>query len=218
MESEFWHDRWQKQEIGFHQTETHDLLEKYWPTLGLPQGSAVFVPLCGKSLDMVWLVQQGHKVIGAELSAIAVDAFFAERGLVPQEKAVGSFTVKSAGPYELWLGDVFEMPGDAVAEIAGTYDRAALIAFPPEMKPRYAEKLTALQPAKAPILLITLDFDQSQMAGPPFTTPRTQVESFYGNRFEITELENRDALVRDPFLEKRGLKALQEHVYRLRRK
>ncbi len=83
MDPAFWQERWKNQDIGFHQPEFHALLQKYWSRLDLRPGSPVFVPLCGKSLDMVWLAQQGHRVIGAELSELAIDDFFAERGLDP---------------------------------------------------------------------------------------------------------------------------------------
>lgn len=136
MDPTFWRERWQKKEIGFHQPAYHTLLLKHWPQLQLAPGSRVFVPLCGKSLDMVWLAEQGHRVVGAELSELAVDEFFAERGLAPTVRTVGNFTVKAAGPYELWCGDIFELPREAVADVAGVYDRAALIALPPDLQQR----------------------------------------------------------------------------------
>ncbi|MCZ7593781.1 MAG: hypothetical protein M5U16_01845 [Hyphomicrobium sp.] len=147
MDPTFWRERWRNQEIGFHQPDFHALLQEHWPRLALPQGSPVFVPLCGKSLDMVWLAQQGHRVIGAELSELAVDSFFSERGLAPAMRQAGGFTIKSAGPYELWCGDVFEMPREAAGDVAGVYDRAALIALPPPLQGRYATKLKEIVPA-----------------------------------------------------------------------
>jgi thiopurine S-methyltransferase len=104
-------------------------LQLYWPRLGLKAGSEVFVPLCGRSLDMVWLAEQGHRVIGAELSQIAIDEFFAERGLTPEVATRAGFTIKSTGAFELWCGDFFDLPPRAVAGVAGAYDRASLIAF-----------------------------------------------------------------------------------------
>ena len=154
MDPDFWRDRWQRQDIGFHQAESHDQLRRHWPALGIAPGSPVFVPLCGKSLDMVWLAGQGHRVIGAELSEIAIDDFFAERGLVPAVRNEGSFRVKTAEAYELWCGDIFDLPQGAVAGVAGVYDRAALVAFPAELQPRYAAKLKELVPPAAPILLV----------------------------------------------------------------
>jgi thiopurine S-methyltransferase len=216
MDTTFWRERWQNKDIGFHQRDIHELLQKHWPQLGLAAGSQVFVPLCGKSLDMVWLAEQGHRVIGAELSEIAIDEFFAERGLEPAGRQVGNFVVKSAGAYELWCGDIFELPPDAVSGVAGVYDRAALVAFPADLQTRYAAKLKQLVPAGAPALLITLDYDAQRMTGPPFAVPRDQVDCLFADSYAITELECRDALDLNPRFRQRGLTALEEHALLLR--
>jgi thiopurine S-methyltransferase len=217
MDPEFWLARWQKQEIGFHQASVHDLLQTHWACLGLERGASVFVPLCGKSLDMAWLAGEGHRVVGAELSEIAIDEFFAERGLKPTVRTVGRFIVKSAEAYELWCGDIFELPRQAVASVAGVYDRAALIAFPPAMQERYAATLKALLPARAPILLIALDCDPTRMQGPPFATPRTQVHRLFTDSYDVEEVACRSALEQNPRFKERGLTALEECVYLLRR-
>lgn len=216
MDRNFWHERWQKKETGFHQPTVNDLLQLYWPRLGLEAGSEVFVPLCGRSLDMVWLAEQGHRVIGAELSQIAIDEFFAERGLTPEVSTHAGFTIKSADAFELWCGDFFELPPRAVAGMASTYDRASLIAFPAAMQGRYAAKLKELTRAKVPLLLITLDYDQNQMAGPPFSTPRDRVHDLFADRYEIEELACRSALEQNPRLTQRGLTSLEECAYVLR--
>jgi len=214
---DFWRERWQKKEIGFHQPVIHDLLQKHWPPLELAASSQVFVPLCGKSLDMVWLAETGQRVIGAELSEIAIDEFFAERELEPAVREAGNFVVKSAGAYELWCGDIFELPPETVADVAGVYDRAALVAFPADLQQRYAAKLKELLPAAAPILLVTLDYDSERMTGPPFAVPRTQVDRLFADSHAITELERRDALALNPRFRQRGLAALDEYAYVLRK-
>jgi len=216
VDANFWRERWQNKDIGFHQPVIHDLLQKHWPQLGLAAGSPVFVPLCGKSLDMVWLAEQGHRVIGAELSEIAIDDFYSERGLEPAVRGVGNFTVKSAGAYQLWCGDIFELPREAVTDVAGIYDRAALVAFPADLQERYAAKLTELTPANAPILLVTLDYESERMAGPPFAVPRAQVDRLFSKSYAITELECRNALDTNPRFRQRGLTALEECAFVLR--
>lgn len=218
MDPSFWHDRWENQDIGFHQADIHALLPVYWPRLQLASDAPVFVPLCGKSLDMVWLAQQGHRVIGAELSQRAIDDFFAERGLTPTPRACGSFIVKSAGPYELWGGDIFELPHEAVAGVAGVYDRAALIALPHALREQYAETLASLLPATARMLLITLEYEQSQMAGPPFSVPGDEVRALFSGNYACDELECRDVLDGHPHFKQRGLTALRECAFLLHRK
>lgn len=216
MDPNFWHERWQKKETGFHQPAVNDLLQLYWSRLGLEAGSKVFVPLCGRSLDMVWLADQGHRVIGAELSQIAIDEFFTERGFAPATSTNASFNVKSAGPFEIWCGDFFDLPTSATAGVAGVYDRASLIAFPAAMQGRYAAKLKELAPPESPLLLITLDYDQKQMTGPPFATPRSQVHSLFADRYKIEELACQSALEQSPRLMQRGLTSLEVCAYALR--
>lgn len=217
MEPEFWHGRWEQKDIGFHQKTVLDLLQTHWPDLGLAPTSTVFVPLCGKSLDMVWLADQGHRIIGAELSEIAVDEFFDERGLTPECEKSGSLTVKRAGPYELWCGDIFEMPESALASVAGVYDRAALVAFPPEMQGRYAKALTDLLPPPVTMLLITFDYDQSKMPGPPFAVPRAQVQHLFSEAFAISEVAARSGEPKNPRFVERGLSLIEECAFILKR-
>lgn len=216
MDSSFWHDRWQRQDIGFHQAEVHDLLEAHWPGLKLAAGSSVFVPMAGKSLDMAWLASQGHNVIANELSELAVDAFLSSQGLVPAESYSGPFRVKRAAPYEIWLGDYFALSPAALRTVAAVYDRAALVAMPRTMQAAYAAKLIELVPRAAPILLTTLDYDPSEMNGPPFSVPRGEIERLFGASHQIAEIQRRDALDANPHFRTRGLTRLQESAYILR--
>jgi thiopurine S-methyltransferase len=215
MDRAFWLERWDNQDIGFHQADFEPALDKYWRRLELHPGARVFVPLCGKSLDMVWLAQHGHAVVGSEISERAVDDFFAEREVVPEVRRLAGFTVKSSGPYEIWCGDFFELPRSAVAGVAAVYDRAALIALPADMQARYAEKLQGLLPA-APIMLIALDYDQRQMQGPPFATPKRVVADLFADRYACTEVVAKDVLEGHPHFKQRGLTALEGAVYLLR--
>jgi len=175
----------------------------------------VFVPLCGKSLDMQWLAERGHAVVGAELSEQAVDEFFAERDLVPNVRREGGFIVKTSGPYEIWVGDFFALPPSAVAGVAGIYDRAALVALPADMQRRYADKLKALLPT-APILLITIDYDQREMDGPPFATSPKMIDDLFLDRYERVDLVSKDVLAGHPRFQQRGLTALTGAVFLLR--
>lgn len=217
MEPAFWTDRWRKGEVGFHQNAINDLLIKHWPSLGVPSGAAVFVPLAGKSLDMAWLAAQGHKVIGSELSELALDAFLSGQSLVPAESLAGPLVVKRAAPYELWCGDYFALPPAAFRNVAAAYDRAALIAMPPVMRQRYADKLAALLPPGAQVLLITVEYDPVQMTGPPFSVPADEVDRLFGGRFDVRSIERRDGLPRSENLKNRGLSNLAEAVYHLAR-
>lgn len=162
---DFWLERWQKGDIGFHQSRVHDFLPKYWPQLKVERGAAVFVPLCGKSLDMMWLAGNGYKVIGVELSPLAVDDFFREHDLEAETRSAGPFVVRSSGPFTIWCGDLFELPAEALVDVKAAYDRAALVALPPSLQTRYAETLSSILPAAAPILLASLYYPQGEISG-----------------------------------------------------
>jgi thiopurine S-methyltransferase len=217
VDADFWYERWRRGEIGFHQTAYHPGLARWWPTLQLAAGSRVLVPLCGKSLDMAWLREQGHVVAGVELSAIAVDSFFAERGLVPTRSSRGALEKWAAGAYEIWCGDYFDLTPEALGPVSGVYDRAAFHALPPEMRGRYAAHLASLVPAGARGLLVTLEYLQHEMNGPPFAVDQAELERGLGRRFSISELQGEELLGANPKFRDRGLTSLVEHIYRLER-
>lgn len=218
MDRDFWLERWRQGEIGFHRSAVHDFLPRYWPTLGVAAGSTVLVPLAGKSLDMVWLAANGHRVIGVELSPLAVEAFFSEHGLAAERQSAGRFVVWSAGPFTIWCGDLFDLPPEATQDVAAAYDRAALVALPSSLQPRYAKTLSHLLPGAVPILLVGLSYPEGQISGPPFSTPLSQVVALFGATHDISIAETRDGLEESQNLKERGVTALEETAYILRRK
>ncbi|MGA0563554.1 thiopurine S-methyltransferase [Ancylobacter sp. VNQ12] len=189
MEQEFWHRKWQNGEIGFHEADTNPLLLRHFPELGLARGARVFVPLCGKSRDMHWLLGQGCKVTGAELSRLAVEQLFAELALTPvitEEAALERF---EADGLTVFVGDFFDLDREKLGAVDGVYDRAALIALPAPMRERYAGHLAALT-RHAPQLLVTLEYDSTDAVGPPFSVPEHEVRRLYGSAFHVTSLES----------------------------
>lgn len=216
MQPEFWHDRWARNQIGFHLDQVNPYLQRHWPSLGLMAGDKVLVPLCGKSLDLFWLAGQGLRVQGIELSERAVEAFFSEHQLHPQVSRRGAFKVYQCEGLELWCGDIFALTAEDVGDCSALYDRAALIALPAPMRERYASHLQALLAAHAKGLLITLDYDQSTIDGPPFAVLEAEVRALYAG-WQITFEETRDILAESPKFQAAGSAGLLEHVYRLER-
>jgi thiopurine S-methyltransferase len=219
MAPEFWQNRWVNNDIGFHQASVHSGLAQHWRSLDLEVGSDVLVPLSGKSLDMVWLAEQhGHDITGIELSEVAVGDFFKERGIKPASMARNGATLHMSGPYALWCGDFFKIQASATAHVAAVYDRAALVAMPAQMRDAYAAQLIQLTPYTAPIFLVTLDYDPSEMIGPPFPVTADEIKRLFGAKFSIETVEQSDVLVTNPHFRKRGLTHLSETVSILRRK
>lgn len=215
MQPEFWHKKWASNQIGFHLPQVNPHLQRFWPQLGLEESARVLVPLCGKSLDLLWLAHCGHEVLGVELSEKAVEDFFSEHQLDPAVSEQGPFNVYRAGSIELWCGDFFALtPGD-VADCSALYDRAALIALPPSMRERYATHLNRILPKGSLGLLITLDYDQAEMSGPPFAVLDDEVQRLFGTSWGLKVLEDQDVLSESGKFLEAGVTRLEERVYRV---
>ncbi|MCA8954290.1 MAG: thiopurine S-methyltransferase [Planctomycetes bacterium] len=190
MDHDFWIDRWATQNIGFHRSEAHGALARHWPAGGgeLAAAARVLVPLCGKSLDLLWLAERGFTVVGVELAERAVLDFFAENALAFERRdgPLPAFVARDL-PLTIHQGDYFALelpPCDAL------YDRAALVALPPGRRPAYAAHTDSLLCAGALRLVVTFEYDQALVAGPPFAVPADEVRGYWP---ELAEVERYDA-------------------------
>lgn len=217
MHPDFWQQRWAAGQIGFHQATPTPLLQKHWSTLQLPAGTRVLVPLAGKSLDMAWLAAQGHRVLGVELSKLAVEQFFAEHGLQPELEHSRYGVHYRSGDIELLNGDVFGLDAALLSDCAGVFDRAAIIALPPAMRERYAHALYAKLPAGCRGLMITLEYPQEDRDGPPFSVPESEVRALFQPQWEV-ELLDRRPIPQDHPGYVGGASRLDTAVYGLRRR
>jgi thiopurine S-methyltransferase len=188
MEASFWHERWANNELGWHEHDFNPVLTTHFRQLGLTAGSRVFVPLCGKTRDIGWLLQQGYSVAGVELSETAVQQLFAELGVAPQVTSVGSLTRYSVPGLDVFVGDIFALTAQQLGPIDATYDRAALVALPPGMQDRYAQQVLTLT-GSAPQLLACFEYDQNLMAGPPHSVPAAAVWRHYGATYRLTLID-----------------------------
>jgi thiopurine S-methyltransferase len=206
VDKDFWLAKWRANEIAFHQAQPHRSLGLYWPLLDLPPGSRVFVPLAGKSPDLLWLAAAGHQVVGIELSPLAVEQFQSE----------------NAGPLlasiDLRCGDIFDLTPASLGPIAGIFDRASLVALPPAMRQRYVAQLASLAAPGTRTLLVTMEYDASRKAGPPHSVEPAEVTALYGATHRIEPLERNEQLQDFPKFQARGLDRLAEVTYRLTRR
>ncbi|MGK5083306.1 thiopurine S-methyltransferase [Bdellovibrionota bacterium FG-1] len=203
MEPQFWLERWAVGKIGFHQDEFEPMLLKHWPKRS---GGRVFVPFSGKSRDLLWLSQNAVEgssttpVLGVELSPVACEAFFAENfpSEIIQKRPHGPFRIYQGGPFTLDEGDFFNLTPSDLEDVTGIYDRAALIALPPELRQKYAAHLKALVASLSQskpvflnfkMLLSTLEYPQDRFAGPPFSVTPEEVARLYGAPFQVKHLE-----------------------------
>lgn len=218
MDAEFWLQRWREGRTHFHQARITPPLERFWPTLRFEPGSRVLVPLCGKSLDMLWLADRGLRVLGVELSPLAVQQFFDEHGLAPRvhRSAMGEHYV--AGNIEILCGDIFDVDADTLASCTGVFDRAALVALPREMRGPYVQHVYRQLADNYQGLLITLDYPQAEMEGPPFSVDDAEVQSLYAGHSAAELIYRRDILDMEPKFQKAGVSKLDALAYRLTRR
>lgn len=210
MKHAFWHERWNENRIGFHQTSVNHWLETYWSHLEVDADSQVLVPLCGKSSDMLWLREQGHAVLGVELSDLACRDFFAEQGVDIDAYTSGEFHRRERDGITLLAGDFFKLDRSDFSGMKAIYDRAALIALPPEMRVEYAAQIARLSVKGDRILLIALEYDTPRNE-PPFAVFTEEVQSLYALNFEIDVLDKRS-------LDEGRFENSREVVYRLTRR
>lgn len=217
MNEEFWLDRWKSDHIGFHQEDVNASLIEHFPRMLWREGGRIFVPLCGKSEDMIWLRDHGQEVVGLELSSIACRAFFDEHDEEYELREAGRFRLYVGDELEIFCGDYFLMGPEKLGEVDGVYDRAALVALPPERRPEYVEQMRRLVPGGVTVLLLTMEYDPSRMDGPPFSVPEEEVRNLYGEAFEVEQLAVSDWHEAPEHLAQRGLDRIREVSWMLTR-
>lgn len=215
MENNFWLDKWQEGEIGFHQAKVMPLLKKHWPHLGITNQASVIVPLAGKTMDVAWLAQQGHEVCAVELSPLAVEQFFNEHNLQPQVEKTAKHTIYRCDNITYICGDIFDLEANFFGSFQACYDRAALIALPVDLRNRYVAHVYDNLATNSKGLLITIDYLQNEMKGPPFAIGPEMVATQFSPKFAVRELEYRDILAAEPKFAQRGLSKMYTGVFEL---
>jgi thiopurine S-methyltransferase len=208
MKPDYWLERWRESRIGFHRADVNPRLVQHQQVLN--DAVRVLVPLCGKSVDLEWLAVHGFEPVGIELSELAAQAFFSERGITPERREVGGFIEYRHGAVAILVGDFFAATTDALGYFDAAYDRAALIALPEELRRRYAAHLPTLLAPKAKLLLITLYYDAK--GGPPFSVSPEEVHELYAAA-RISPLSSDDARSDAPGPVERGATFVYENAY-----
>ena len=191
MEADFWHQKWEKDEIGFHRSETNPFLVAHFDKLDLAEGSRVFLPLCGKTRDFAWLLASGYRVVGAELSEIAIQCLFKDLRVEPTISRLDQLSHYSAKNIDIFVGNIFNMSAKLLGIIDAVYDRAALVALPTSMRNAYASHLIQITQA-APQLLITFEYDQRLIDGPPFSINEEEVRHHYAATYQLKPVERKE--------------------------
>lgn len=211
MKHSFWFDKWRKDELGFDQLKPHSALKKHFPALA-PK-STVLVPLCGKSIDMLWLLEQGYEVIGVELVESAILDFFTENSLAYTRKDVGDFSHFYANelPLHLIVGDFFALGLEQLTLADALYDRAALVALPKDMRADYIKQCQVLLKPEASIFLISFSYDTTAMQGPPFSISDEEISDYWHGQLSL--LESFDLLSAEAKFKEKGLSFMYEQTW-----
>lgn len=217
MDKEYWHQKWQSKEIGFNQLQPNKLMQRYFASLHLTPGCRVFVPLCGQSVDMLWLAEEGYQVIGVELSQVACSAFFKENKIPVKITETNDFIIYSSDEITIFCGDFFKLNRAILDKIDAVYDRAALIALPVETRKSYSKHLVELTQPATPIFLITTVYNQNEMRGPPFSVDKDEVITLYSAHFNIIQWYSKQ-FEAPAHLQAKGLLQATEQVYLLTKK
>ena len=192
MDASFWLQKWEKNEIfGFHKSEANPLLVKYFKKLSVAKGGRIFIPLCGKTLDIAWLLSKGYRVAGAELVETAIEQLFEELGVAPKISGVGKMKHYSANNIDIFVGNIFDLSGKMLGPVDAMYDRAALVALPEQARKRYTAHMMEIT-NKAPQLLVNYEYDQNLLEGPPFSVSNEEVKQHYKESYDLTLMASLD--------------------------
>ena len=212
-----WLEFWENNEINWHSDDVTQELEEYLGLLKLEPGDRVFFPLCGKSLDMTYMLNQGFSVIGVELSEIGIEQFFYENGLDFTISSVGEFNLYSAKNIEIYCGDFFSLTSELLCDVKAVFDRKSLIALDRNLRQKYVKHLNDIISLGVRMLLITLHYPQHQMSGPPFSVDKSEVESLFSMAFKYQELKCFEDVENGSKLERAGVDYIENAAYCLQK-
>jgi thiopurine S-methyltransferase len=208
-----WLEYWENNETNWHSDVVTQELEEYLGLLKLEPGDKVFFPLCGKSLDMLYMLNRGFSVIGVELSEIGIKQFFHENGLDFTISQVGEFDLYSAKNIEIYCGDFFSLTSKYLCDVKAVFDRKSLIALDQNLRQKYVKHLNDIISLGVRILLITLHYPQHQMSGPPFSVDKSEVESLFSMTFNFQELKSFQDIENGSKLERSGVDYINNAAY-----
>ncbi len=213
-----WIQRWEQGKIGWHRDRPNSKLIEFIDCLSLQKGDCVFVPLCGKSVDMLYLLEQGYQVFGVELSLLAAEQFFKENKIEFSLKKTDKFNIYCAHNIQIYCGDFFDLSKQDLQGVVAVYDRASLIALSLDLRVKYAQHLYSIIQAGCRMLLLTLNYPQSQISGPPYAVNKDEVALLYKDGFECRQLQCFDDIGNEPKFQRANVDFIEKATYCLRKK
>lgn len=210
-----WYRHWTNAKPGFHEGQVNPYLQQFLSRFDLQPGDSIFLPLCGKAVDMLWLSEQGFNVIGVELSKVAVESFFEESGLEYECRKMPKFMIYFTADITIYQGDFMNLEPEQLASCTMVYDRASIVAIESFNRAAYKARMLELIPRATPMLMVVLDYDQRRMSGPPFSVPVQEVMKLYQPEYEVELLQSCELIEAQPHWKGRGLDSLIESALSL---
>lgn len=205
MDRAYWEEVWRNDDLGFHQPKVNQHLQRFWQRLRLTPDSRVFVPLCGKSLDMDWLLSEGHEVIGADIAEKAQQDYLVTHNEPVRYTEENKLKLAWQGRLLFVVGDILHLEPEMLRSVDAVYDRAALIALPRAVRQNYALFLAHCLKPGARMLLITRQAPEERHS-PPFNVSAAEVDELYANNFRVERVlteQRDDGVIEEAFLLKR---------------
>jgi thiopurine S-methyltransferase len=216
MELSYWQSRWQKGNTGWHMDTVYPPLPHLWNQIGMNSDTRVLVPLCGKSLDLLWLTDHCDTVTGVDISPKALQHVMQKHSESFIKDTSHGFTIYRSDSLVLWEGDFAKLPSDQIPPQNLIYDKASIIALPPEKRQRHAEKMIELSSFNTQILIQIFEYDQNEMNGPPFSVEEQELKRLFGNQFKLKCLHEQSKLEELQKFKQRGLSShLIEKIFHL---
>ena len=212
-----WLSRWENNNIGWHADQVNRQLIEYLSDLNLSEGDKIFIPLCGKTNDMIYLLDRGISIVGVEMSKIAIEQFFDDNNLTYKVSETAEFLIYQGESIQIYCGDFFALTEKHLEGVKAVYDRASLIALDEGLRQKYVQHLNDIIALGVRILLLTLNYPQHQRIGPPFAVSKLEVDSFYGGSFQCRELECINDIENEPMFLLQGVDFVEKAVYCLQK-
>lgn len=186
-----WKECWNTPNVEFHNPQLNELFVKYHQRMLTRPGMRIFVPLCGKAVEMKWLVDHGHKVVGLEAAPVPCKAFFEENGIpynVKEMKGIHGEKYESLDHnIVIYSCDFFLFTADICGEFDGIWDSGGLNSMDVEDREAYIRRIRTLMGKGCVNLTEFVNFDKS-MVDITWSMTKEELQKVFGEGFIVEDL------------------------------
>ncbi|XP_013388873.1 probable thiopurine S-methyltransferase [Lingula anatina] len=189
-----WIGAWERNSTRWHMPNVNCFLEEFLDVLLAGKKAAkILVPLCGKTIDMKWLADLGHTVIGVDGAEKAATEFFTEQNIAykvePCDAIQGTLCCSMDNKIRIYVGDFFKFNQDFEGQFDAIWDRASLVAIDESDRLQYVNILNSVLKPGCHCLIEAMDFIPSEKSGSPHAIPLECVRELFGNDYNVKLLK-----------------------------